>query len=158
MDTESVYIETSIVSYLAARPSRDPAILRNQQLTREWWATRQRYRLHTSNIVTEEASAGDSEVAQRRLTLLATLDLLDPVDEVARLSASICEALRFTSRAVADASHIAFAAVYQIDYVLTWNCKHIANPTLWPRLERICRLHEVRLPVLCTPTKLLGGE
>ena len=158
MEKPTVYIETSIVSYLAARPSRDPVTLRNQQLTHRWWNTqRQRYALHTSAEVLTEAAAGDPPTARRRVDLLSSLPLLSLREDVDELAELLQVRVPLPPRAGTDALHIAFAAVYGITYVLTWNCKHIANPRLWPLMERICSARGIEMPVLCTPHDLLGG-
>jgi predicted nucleic acid-binding protein len=157
MDKPSVYIETSIVSYLAARPSRDPVTLRNQQLTHAWWTTRrQDYALYTSDVVVKEAARGDTSMAARRLALLLPIQLLPEREPVTLLADDIRRLLRMPDRAAADAFHIAFAAAYGITYVVTWNCTHIANPKLRPRLEQACGLRGLHLPTLCTPKRLMG--
>jgi predicted nucleic acid-binding protein len=157
MDKPSVYIETSIVSYLAARPSRDPVTLRNQRLTHEWWNEhRERYALYTSDAVIEEAAIGDPLMAQQRLLLLTGLDLLRVRDDSTVLADELRRVLRLPARAATDALHIALAAVYGMGYVLTWNCRHIANPALRPRMERTCNWYGYMLPVLTTPRQLMG--
>lgn len=157
MDKPTLYIETSIVSYLASRPSRDPVTARNQQLTHAWWNTRrQDYALFTSDVVVKEAARGDHTVAARRLALLTQIELLPEDEPVTLLADEIQSRLRLPDRAAADALHIAFAAAYGITYLVTWNCTHIANPKLHPRLEQACRLRGLDLPILCTPRRLMG--
>lgn len=157
MDKPTLYIETSIVSYLAADPSRHPVTARNQRLTHDWWNTRRRdYALYTSRTVADEAAGGDPHMAHSRLTLLAGVERLPPSREAFLLADEIYAALKLPPRARTDAVHIAFAAAYGLTYLLTWNCKHIANPALEPRLERACRLRGFHLPVLCTPASFLG--
>ncbi len=156
MDRPSVYIETSVVSYLAADPSRHPVTLRNQQLTHAWWTThRQRYALFTSRFVLDEAADGNSVLAQRRLGLLASVPLLTIEGTDAE---ELADALRLgvpmPPQAYADAMHIALAAASGMAYLLTWNCKHIANARLHPRIERVCASWGVAMPVLCTPPEL----
>ncbi|HEX6037581.1 hypothetical protein [Longimicrobium sp.] len=155
MDTPSVYIETSIVSYLAADPSRHPVTLRNQQLTHAWWATRERYTLYTSNAVVGEARDGDSRMAAARLALLDPITILAENAEVQALASALRHGIPLPARAHADAAHVAIAAVYGLAYLLTWNCKHIANPKLIPRIARICSAWGRNAPVLCTPAQLL---
>lgn len=158
MDKPSVYIETSIVSYLAARPSRDAVTLRNQQLTHEWWNMhRERYALYTSEIVVAEAAGGDQVVARKRLTLLGGMELLNVDVEISELAAVVMKDVGLPPRASTDALHIAASAVRGMAYLLTWNCRHIANPALGFRLERACRRRGYQLPALCTPTDLIGG-
>ena len=158
MDKQSVYIETSIISYLAADPSRHPVTLRNQQLTHAWWETRRdEYDLHTSAIVKAEAMQGNPVLAQRRLALLSSLPLVSAGENVHALAEQLRKNVPRPPRADTDALHIALGAVYRVTYVLTWNCKHIANPKLLPRIERICASHGAQVPRLCTPLELLGG-
>src|SRR5688500_194435 len=131
MDKPSVYIETSIVSYLAARPSRDPVTARNQRLTHAWWNTRRHdYALFTSRTVVDEAGRGDPAMAKRRLTLLATMPVMKLEDPEFQLAQTLQQLVPLPPRAKDDALHIAAAAVRGMAYLLTWNCKHIANPRL----------------------------
>ena len=157
MEKPSVYIETSIVSYLAARPSRNPVTLRNQQVTQEWWETeRGRYALYTSFAVNTEASDGDPAVAHRRLELLSSLPLLLPREEADVLAEDLQSRVPLPPQARTDAMHIALASVYGMAYVLTWNCRHITNPRLRTRMAAACTARGFELPVLCTPRNLRG--
>lgn len=157
MDRPTVYIETSIVSYLAADPSRHPVTAANQRLTHEWWNTRQHdYALVTSEAVVREVALGDPAVAQRRLALLGGMRVLPVGERVTTLAEQIRQIIRLPDHASTDALHIAFAAVSDVAHLLTWNCKHIANPALRPRMERACRAQGYGLPGLCTPAQLMG--
>lgn len=157
MDKPSVYIETSIVSYLAADPSRHPVTLRNQQLTHEWWNTRrERYALHTSDLVEQEAAQGNPRIAQRRLALLAELPLLASTDTVDALARLLRSEVPLPARAKMDAFHIAAATVHRMTHLLTWDSRHIANPRLHPRIQRICFQRGYATPRLCTPYELMG--
>jgi hypothetical protein len=157
MDRPTLYIETSIVSYLASDPSRHPVTAANQRLTLEWWNTRRHdYALFTSETVLQEAADGDPAMAARRMTLLANSELLLPRPEVSLLANEIQARIKLPPRAITDTLHVAFAAVYNVAYLLTWNCKHIANPALKPRLLQACQLLGFELPVLCTPKDMLG--
>lgn len=159
MDKPSVYIETSIVSYLAADPSRHPVTLRNQQLTHAWWNThRERYALYTSDVVEQEVVQGNPWFAQRRLELVATLPLLSANRDVHSLAEEMRAGVPLPAQANTDALHIAMGAVYRLTYVLTWNCKHIANPKLHSRINQICTRSGWGMPVLCTPEQLMGGQ
>lgn len=152
MDKPTVYIETSIVSYLAARPSRDPVTARNQQLTHKWWNTRrQQYALYTSEFVLREAARGDPHLAQQRLALLASIPLLQSQVAAADLATELQRQVPLPPQASEDAMHIALAAMSGMACVLTWNCKHIANPRLRERIERVCALWGVQVPILSTP-------
>ncbi len=158
MDRPTLYIETSIVSYLAADPSRHPVTLRNQQLTHRWWNTRRHdYALFTSKFVLDEVSRGAPPVAQRRLALLAPLPLLGSEPAVLELAEALQARVPLPPQAREDAFHIATAAVNGMAYLLTWNCKHIANPRIGPRIEQICSSWGYSKPVLCTPVELLRG-
>jgi hypothetical protein len=151
-----VYRETTIPSYLMARPSRDLITAAHQQITREWWETRrQDFDLFISQMVIDEASAGDQEAAARRLEILATLPLLDPGDEAAELAQALIEHIPLPESAAADALHIAIAVVNGMDYLLTWNCTHIANAALRGKIEAVCRRQGFEVPIICTPEELL---
>ncbi|HST60630.1 MAG TPA: type II toxin-antitoxin system VapC family toxin [Longimicrobium sp.] len=158
MDKPSVYIETSIVSYLAADPSRHPVTLRNQQLTHAWWGTRRDgYALWASELVLREAANGDPSVAALRLALLQEIGVVEVDDEVTEFAGMLMQAVGLPPRAYTDALHIALTSIRGMAYLLTWNCKHIANPALRHRLDRACRKSGYDLPVLCTPSDLLRG-
>lgn len=157
MDRPTVYIETSIVSYLAARPSRDPVTLRNQQLTHAWWNTRrERYALRTSDLVISEAQGGDPVMAERRIEILAGIPRLDPVDEAAELARDLRAQVPLPLRAATDSLHIALATVHRASYLLTWDSRHIANPRLAQRIERVCLSRGYAAPALRTPLDLMG--
>lgn len=155
-----VYVETSVISYLAARPSRDLITAARQQLTHEWWRLRRaEFEVYISQLVLDEAAAGDPEAAARRIAILAGLPLLDVTPEAVALARRLLELARLPEQAGADALHIAAAACHGMDYLLTWNSTHIANATFRPRIERACRTQGYDAPVLCTPDELMGeGE
>lgn len=154
---QRVYLETSIVSYLAARPSRDLVTAARQQLTHEWWARRRStFDIYISELVVAEAAAGDPDAAERRAHLLQNLPLLNISEEATGLARTLMQAAGLPPRAGADALHIALAAWHGIDYLLTWNSTHIANAELRPKVERACRERGYEPPVLCTPDELMG--
>jgi hypothetical protein len=151
-----VYLETTIPSYLTARPSRDLVMAANQETTYEWWSDcRDAYELYISQLVFEEASVGDSEAAARRITMIRSITRLDITDRVAMLGKRLVAGVPLPQKARADALHIAVAAVNGMDYLLTWNCAHIANAVLRPRIEEICRDTGCEPPIICTPLELL---
>ena len=151
-----VYLETTIPSYLTARPSRDLVTAAHQQITREWWDTRRHaFDLFISQMVIDEASAGDPDAAARRLEALAPLSLLDPRAEGADLAQALIEQVPLPVSATADALHIAIAVVNGMDYLLTWNCTHIANAVLRSQIETVCRSKGFAVPIICTPDELL---
>ena len=152
-----VYIETSIVSYLAARPSRDLVTAAHQQVTHAWWETRRsEFEILASQLVLDEAAAGDAEVARKRLAFPEGVPVLAVDQQVEELAVALIEGVRLPVRAGADAVHIAAAVRHEAHFLLTWNCAHIANARLRPHIERVCREHGYRVPVLCTPDELLG--
>jgi hypothetical protein len=156
--SETVYIETSILGYLTARPSRDIVVAANIEVTREWWETRRNdFQLYSSQAVVKETSQGDAEIASRRLEILRSLSLLDLNQSVLSLAEQFLERSNLPAKADVDAVHIAAATVHGVDYLLTWNCKHIANAQIQRKLAEISLDCGYELPILCTPYELLGG-
>lgn len=151
----SIYVETSIVSYLTARPSRDLVRAAHQEVTCEWWTGRAAYELFISQFVLDEASAGDAGAAALRLEALRDLPLLEITREAVSLARQFIRAAALPPKAVGDALHIALTAVHGVDYLLTWNCAHIANATMRPRIESTCRAEGFEPPVICTPLELV---
>jgi len=156
----SVYLETTIISYfLTAWPSRDLVMAANQAITREWWTDRKdEYDLYVSQPVIDEAAAGDVDAAARRWTVLEHIPSLGITDEVRELARLLIVGVPLPTKAQTDALHIAAAAVNGINYLLTWNCTHIANATFRPHIETICQTAGWEPPVICTPQELLGRE
>jgi hypothetical protein len=151
----AVYIETSIVSYLTARPSRDLLVAAHQQLTVTWWEQqRSHYDLFTSQVVLAEARAGDPEAAQRRIAVLERLSLLDITDTAITLAAALVSGQALPAQAAQDALHIAVPCVHRVEYLLTWNCAHLANARLRSRIEQVCRNAGYIPPIICTPEEL----
>ena len=132
----TVYVETSVFSYLAGRRRRDLIVAARQQRTHTWWRTRRAaFDLYVSQVVIDEAKAGDPRPAARRVGFLAGVPTLDMPDGVAELAAALIKGVPLPRRAAADAAHIAVAAYHRIDFLLTWNLAHIANAELRPRIE-----------------------
>ena len=153
-----LYVETSVVSYLTARPSRDLITAARQQLTASWWATRRlEYDLFISPLVIEEAELGDGTAAAARLVVLRDLALVVPSTEADDLAEALMQETPFPAKAAADAVHIAAAATAGAEYLLTWNFKHIANPVLREHIAGVCRRNGYEPPTLCTPEDLLEG-
>ena len=155
-----VYIETTIPSYLTAWPSLQPVRAAHQQVTREWWAGRGAFDLYVSRGVVVECGKGDPTAAADRLAALSGIDLLDESDQATGLADDIARRLALPPAVSADALHIANAAVNGIQYLLTWNCTHIANAAHRQRIEAACRAAGCEPPVICTPLELLptGGR
>lgn len=155
MPNPKLYIETSVVSYLTAQGSRDLVLAAHQEVTRAWWASRASFDVYVSQFVLDEASAGDSEAAGRRLEALRGMPLLDVSTEVIGLAGRLLTEGGMPAKARLDALHVATAAVHGMDYLLSWNCKHIANAMLRSRIESICRTAGFEPPVICTPLELV---
>jgi len=154
---QTVYIETSIVSYLTARPSRDVVGIARQQLTQQWWETQRRsFDLVVSPLVEDEAAAGHSEAAARRLQIIAELRQVFPTPEVVSFTKLLLTEGALPEKAADDALHIALAVVHGIDYLLTWNCRHIDNAQAKPVIRRLCLKKDYGCPEICTPEELMG--
>lgn len=152
-----LYVETSVISYLAARPSRDLITAARQQLTHEWWRRRRpHFDVYVSQLVLDEASAGDPEAAARRANFLTGLPLLEVTSAALGLARRLLDAVGLPPQAAADALHIATSACPGMEYLVTWNSAHIANAEYRPRVERTCRAQGYEPPVLCTPDELMG--
>lgn len=151
-----IYLETTIVSYLAARPSRDLRVAAHQQISWEWWKTRRTgFELFASQLVIDEASAGDEEASTRRLQFLDGVTLL-VIDEAGlALAVELLEGGAVPRGSEEDALHIAVAAVHGMDYLMTWNCRHIANAAIRNSIAAICAVAGLAPPVICTPEELL---
>jgi predicted nucleic acid-binding protein len=150
-----LYLETSIVSYLTAKPSHDLIRAAHQQITRDWWEMRSSFELYISQFVLDEAKAGDAEAAGRRLAALREALLLELTPDTGRLAREILAHGGMPAQAYVDAVHVAAAAVHGLDYLLTWNCSHIANATMRGKIEAICRATGFEPPVICTPIELV---
>ncbi len=158
---QSVYVETTIVSYYVSRPSRDLTIAARQTLTREWWETkRQDYRVVASPAVFREAGMGDADAAKRRIAALTMPDIevLAPTDRIEEMAIAIRAELDIPEAKHVDAVHIAYAVVYEVDVLLTWNCAHFANVDTLKLFADFCRRGNLWLPVLCTPYEMSGDE
>jgi predicted nucleic acid-binding protein len=154
---ETVYIETSIVGYLTARPSNNLILMANLEATREWWDSRRdQFTLYISQVVLDEVGRGDVEIATRRLEILSNFPLLAVNKAVQELAAQFLTKSNFPPKAADDALHIAVSTVYGVDYLLTWNCKHIANAQIQKKLSQISLESGYELPIICTPYELMG--
>ena len=151
-----VYIETTVISYLTVRPNRDVVIAGHQKITRDWWQTcRKRFDVVASQLVVREASAGDSRAAQERLEKLATLTLLEVTEEAVLLAQELVSTGAVPEKAAEDALHLAIAVTNGVEYLLTWNCKHLANATMRTKIEDVCRSAGYEPVIICTPEELL---
>ncbi|MEW6488904.1 MAG: type II toxin-antitoxin system VapC family toxin [Thermodesulfobacteriota bacterium] len=151
-----VYLETMVVSYLTGRPSRDLVVAAHQQLTRDWWeSSRDRYEVVASELVVREAGAGDPGAAESRLAALKGIPLLGASEPALALARRLVAAGAIPADATEDALHIAIAVTNGADYLLTWNCRHLANAVMRQRIEDVCEAAGNRPVVICTPEELM---
>lgn len=154
-----VYIETTIVSYLASKPSRDLITAAHQQITHDWWEARLAvFEGYISQFVLDEAGAGDTDAAAKRLALLTGFPLLDATPEALSLAQALVDRGAIPPRKAADAAHIAVATVHHMQFLMTWNCTHLANAEVLVQVQIICAELGYAAPIVCTPEELLGGQ
>jgi predicted nucleic acid-binding protein len=155
----TLYIESSIVSYLCQRPSSQVVIAARQLLTHQWWdEKRADYDLVTSQYVLDEASAGDPVPAAERLQLLDGIPLLPLDPEIGVIAQEIMSRAILPPKASIDALHIAAVAHHRIEYLLTWNCRHIANARILPRIHDVLADFGIPIPIICTPEEMVDDE
>ncbi len=153
---ESIYIETSVVSYYVSKPSRDIIVLAHQQITSEWWPMAvKRFDAYVSEVVIVEAAAGNKESAQQRLKELKGIPSLALTEKVEKIAQIYMEKLSISQKALRDAAHLAVASVHDIDYLVTWNCAHLANGEIIKKLLKINEKLGINTPVICTPEELM---
>jgi hypothetical protein len=151
-----IYIETTIVSYLTAWPSRDVIVAAHQQITDEWWRTKRHFfELFASQLVLREAQAGNEDMVQRRLRALEEVELLEATEEALALAEDLLSKGPLPRKAAEDAIHISVAVVNGMDYLITWNCKHIANARMRDKIEQVCWANGYKPVIICTPEELL---
>ncbi|AFZ51870.1 type II toxin-antitoxin system VapC family toxin [Dactylococcopsis salina] len=155
--SESVYIETSILGHLTARPTDNLILAANMKVTQDWWNEhRHSFTLYASEIVADEATKGDATIAAKRLELLQPLMFLQLTEEAFELSQAFLKQSNLPEKALIDSLHMALATIYGLNYLLTWNCKHMANAQLQRKLSEISWKLGYVLPVICTPYELIG--
>jgi hypothetical protein len=158
MSLPRLYVETTIPSYLTARPSQDAILAAQQEITRRWWGEKRAdFDLYVSELVLEETAAGDPAMAAARHAALAGLPQLAQTQEVDALAARLLELGIVPPKAAADAVHIALAAVHAMNFLLTWNCKHIANVFHRRQVEAVCTEAGTVCPIICTPHQLIAA-
>ncbi len=152
----TVYIETTIISYLTARPSRDLIVAGHQQITAEWWEdVRPKVDCFVSPFVIQEASRGDSVMAAKRLDAIVEFPVLAQNGTVDELAQRYFEKMSIPESAKIDAFHMALAAAYEMDYLLSWNCRHIASARVQKTIQKMNDELEMQTPVMCTPEALM---
>lgn len=156
---ESVYIETSILGYLTARPTDNLILAANIKITQDWWNIRRDFFvLYASEIVEDEAGKGDKVIAAQRRSLLQSLMFLELKEEAIEVAQEFLKQSNLPPKASNDALHMALATVYGLDYLLTWNCKHMANAQIQKKLSQISFDLGYKLPFICTPLELMGFD
>jgi predicted nucleic acid-binding protein len=152
----TVYIETSVISYWTARPSRDLLVAAHQQVTHEWWEhALPQCDPFISPVVLEEIAHGDPDAAQRRQQSIAGFPVLEVVPEVHALAAAYFAAIPLPDKAQADAYHLALAAWHGLDYLVSWNCTHIVSGRVRMIIEEVNAEFGIRTPIICTPEELM---
>jgi hypothetical protein len=153
----TLYLDTTIVSYLTARLSRDAITAQRQTITRRWWSEhRARHLLYVSDVVHEEAERGDINAARARLDVLQSLPRAHVNAQTHELANRVLIACRFARREYEDAHHVAVAAFHGFEVLLTWNCTHLANPNIIPHIRRACEAYGYAPPAIYTPEQLIG--
>ena len=158
MANPTVYVETTVVGHLAMRLQRDPIVAGRQLVTREWWnEATDRFMLFVSDLVIEECEAGDRIAAAERLTWIREIQVLPPSDSARELAAKLVAKFAIPASEPRDAFHIAISAVNGIEYLATWNFKHIANVATRDLIEQTCRDYGCEPSKICTPDELMGA-
>ena len=154
----TLYIETTIPSYLTAWPSRVPLRAVHQAITKEWWRKRRRYfDLRISQLVEDECSDGDLKAAEARMIPLKRISRLEITDQAIVIAEEIIRRHALPARAAKDALHVAIAAAHGVHFLLTWNCTHLNNGEIYPKVKALCNKHGCACPVIVTPAELMGA-
>lgn len=155
MEKQTVYIETSIISYLTSRPSRDLVTASNQKITYDWWhKSRPKFDCYISDFVIWEIAKGDKDASEKRLKAVEGMKQLEYKPEIEELSYKYMELLKIPQRSYLDSVHLALSVWYEIDYLISWNCKHIANAIIFYSLKEYNKINSLYVPILCTPSEL----
>jgi len=153
----TLYLETSVVSYLTARETRDPHAARRQLITRHWWYNfGSQHTAFASELVCKEAKRGDPHAAARRIEVLSRLPCVHQTAQSNELAARIFALCHLPERAEGDAHHVALAAINGLQVVLTWNCSHLANEHMIPLMRHACEAYGYAVPRILTPEHLIG--
>ncbi len=159
MSKPTVYVETSVISYLTGRSNSDLIVAAHQKATQDWWSNRSGdFELRISEFVLGEAQGGHPEAAQRRLVVLAGIPKLDLLPEVEILATALLTNDAVPAKARLDALHIAIASVHGMSYLLTWNFRHIANAEKWASIDGVCSSMGIKMPRICSPLELMENE
>ncbi|MDI6402015.1 type II toxin-antitoxin system VapC family toxin [Balneolaceae bacterium ANBcel3] len=151
-----VYIETSVISYLCGKPSRDLITAGRQQITLHWWEVQKsNFQLFVSEPIWDESELGDPQAVEKRLSVLRKIAQLEVTPEALEFAKFLVANTPFPDNAKVDALHISIATVQHMDYILTWNFKHIANASIRSKLEVLAQSRSINLPIICTPEELV---
>lgn len=154
---QRVYIETSVLSYLTSRSSKDKIVAAHQIVTKEWWKKQSpKFELCISEIVLREAARGDIKAAAKRLQIAATCRVLPITDDLLTVAEHFMAQGHMPKKSAEDILHIALATIHAVDYLLSWNSAHIANAEIQKTLSKIASKLHFELPILCTPLELFG--
>ena len=156
MNKPTIYMETTVVGHLAARQQPDIIVAARQLATHAWWKRRHEYDVFVSQIVLDECGSGDPTAASERLEMIRGIMVLDVKREADDLAMLLTTCHGIPETEPRDALHIAIAAVGGLQYLLTWNFRHIANPSTRGVIEDICRDAGYTPPIICSPDELLG--
>ena len=157
MMKQKIYIETSVLSYLTSNPSRDVVIAGKQQITQEWWSSKRHvYELYISELVIEEIRRGDEREAEKRLQAIRGISIAEINEDILRIARNILKVVHLPQKAINDAFHIATAIHHRMHFLLSWNCKHIANPNNQRPINNISMMNGWNELIICTPLELLG--
>ena len=151
----TVYIETTIVSYLVAVRTQDIIQTAHQQITRQWWERRDRFDLYVSRVVVAEARRGNPDAAARRLAALRGIPRLASSRRVVDLAQALVQRGTLPVQARMDAAHVGIAAAHGMEYLLTWNLRHLANASIRGKIEEVVRAVGMVPPIICTPEELM---
>ena len=152
----TLYLETTVPSYYVSRPSTDLLLLTHQRITREWWDNHiAAYEVFVSEVVYEEIARGDPAAAIRRGEVISQFQILEVTDEAAAFAQALLKELPLPQKALTDALHLAVASVHGVDYLATWNCRHIARGSVKKRMPTIAATWGLPSPTICTPEELL---
>ena len=156
MTRPTAYIETTVIGHLVGRILADPIVAGRQAVTRQWWpSATTKYRLFVSSVVADECGAGDPEAAKERIAVLDSLEFIATSPAVDQLARNLIEEFAVPKTEPRDAVHISLSAVNGLEYLVSWNFKHIVNPTTRAAIERVCRNAGFVPPMICTPDELL---
>lgn len=156
MSLPLLYVETTVISYYASRPSRDVVVAGHQAVTSQWWEQDlPKFQPHVSQVVLDEIGAGDLEAASRRLAIVGGMSILELTDDVESLAADYFSKVNLPESARADALHLALATSHRMDYLVTWNCRHIASARVRKTVREINEKYGLMTPIICTPEELL---